>query len=43
MNDITTIVWDGPCAVTESRYGIAIGYYIDCDTARRTRTTPGTR
>jgi len=32
-NDITTLVWDGPCAVTESRYGIAIGWYTDCDTA----------
>lgn len=33
MSSITTIVWDGPCAVTESHYGIAIGYYTDCDTA----------
>jgi hypothetical protein len=32
-NDITTLVWDGPCAVTESHCGIAIGYYTDCDTA----------
>ena len=33
MNGITTIVWDGPTAVTESRYGIAIGYYVTCDDA----------
>jgi hypothetical protein len=33
MSDITTIVWDGPSAVTESHCGIAIGYYTDCDTA----------
>lgn len=33
MNDITTLTWDGPCAVTESSYGIALGYYTDCDTA----------
>jgi len=33
MSNITTIIWDGPVAVTESRYGIAIGYYVDCDTA----------
>jgi hypothetical protein len=33
MNGITTIVWDGPCAVTESQYGVALGYYVDCDTA----------
>src|SRR6478752_5218335 len=33
MNGITTLVWDGPAAVTESSYGIAIGYYTDCDTA----------
>jgi len=33
MNGITTIVWDGPSAVTESRYGIAIGYYVTCDDA----------
>lgn len=32
-SEITTIVWNGPCAVTESHCGIAIGYYVDCDTA----------
>jgi hypothetical protein len=33
MPDITTIVWNGPCAVTESSHGVALGYYVDCDTA----------
>jgi hypothetical protein len=28
-----TIVYNAPMAVTESGYGLAIGYYTDCDTA----------
>lgn len=27
------LIWDGPCAVTESHYGIALGYYVNCDDA----------
>lgn len=27
------LIWDGPCAVTESHHGIALGYYVDCDSA----------
>lgn len=28
-----SFIWDGPCAVTESSYGIALGYYVNCDDA----------
>src|SRR5215831_15331661 len=28
-----SLIWDGPRAVTESRYGIALGYYVTCDDA----------
>ena len=41
-NGITTIVWDGPYAVTESHYGIALGYYVDCDTAHCRDCVPDT-
>jgi|SRR5581483_7724006 len=27
------LIWDGPTAVTESHHGIAMGYYVDCDSA----------
>lgn len=30
---MATIIYDAPVAVTESQYGIALGYYVDCDTA----------
>jgi hypothetical protein len=28
-----TLIYDAPPAVTESSYGVAIGYYTDCDSA----------
>jgi hypothetical protein len=28
-----TLTWNGPCAVTESRYGIPMGWYVNCDDA----------
>lgn len=28
-----SLIWDGPCAVTESHCGIAMGWYVDCDSA----------
>lgn len=27
------LIWDAPTAVTEPRYGIAMGWYVDCDSA----------
>ncbi len=30
---MVTLIYDAPKAVTESHYGIAIGYYVNCDDA----------
>jgi hypothetical protein len=30
---MSALIYDAPGPVTESRYGVAIGYYVDCDTA----------